>query len=136
MEGLLHKAGLQSPPDPSANFADVERLEMLYRDLARHEAFKDYMRRIHQVYSQTISQLRHGTLDKHGNQHDDECRAVLVCLERMLSFRPALARTYDSLKKRHDDLMDKAKEKQLGIHGPDRITGNWGSRSPFGRRQI
>lgn len=116
MEGLLHKAGLQ-PPLAAANGKDLQRLYGLYTDIERHEAWKDFMSRLRTMHDTTVQSLVHGTLDKFGNSHDDERRAVLVALERILSYVPAIRKQHEDLVRKLSELEEKAKFR--GIHPKD-----------------
>ncbi len=67
-------------------------------------------------------ELLDGTLDKFGNTRDNEKRAVLVALDRLLAFVPAVHRQFETLDAKKKEQEDKLKER-TGIHGDDVLMG-------------
>lgn len=116
MEDDLRAAGLR-PPTPLRKFAEVQAMHLAYEGVKSHSAWIDLMSRVEQYRQLTITQLVNGTLDKFGNEHDDERRAVLLGLERILAFPRMIARDYETLRKRQEQLEKRATID--GIHGDD-----------------
>ena len=103
MEDELSRAGLQHPL-PSATQEDLRFILELYGGIEKSAAWQDLTARIGQLRLQTIERLVHGTLDKFGNVQDNECRAVLLALERILSYLPTWRKDYNELMKKHQEL--------------------------------
>lgn len=133
MEDKLAEAGLLHPL-PLSSFSDIQSLEFHYRSIENSEAWLDFIGRINQLHKTTIQQIINGTLDKYGKQHDDEYRAVLLCLDRLLTFRASITAQYDTLKKKQDELIKRANERE-DIHTRD-IMATAGQSSSWGRRQF
>jgi hypothetical protein len=71
------------------------------------------------------NELLLGSVDKFGQPRDAEKRAVLMYVNRMLSFVPSINRQYDELSKRKEQQEDRAQRKEE-IHGTDVISTNAG----------
>lgn len=125
MEELLAAATLQSPMKVY-NYEDVTRLYVLYRGLDDNPAWKDYTARIVKAREEIKKELYLGSLDKHGNSRDNEKRAILSVLDRLLSFVPLLTSQYDTLTKRKAD-QEKKLSRRTGIHGQDELNINLGT---------
>jgi len=117
LEEVLRKKGFK--PEQYRTFGQVQRLSVAYRDIENSVAWKDYMARLEAMKKNISTEILLGTLDKFGNNSDDEKRAVLTYLERMLSFVPALHAHRDELAKKKEQM-----DKKVGgsIHGFDRIS--------------
>jgi hypothetical protein len=115
-------------------FIDIQRLEAWYCDIENTPGWKHFTSRIDMMRKATINDLMHGTLDKHGNSHDDERRAVLTCLERILGFRAVLHEDYEKLKNKQEEMLKRAEEAKGKIHGSDFLASQHSNR--FGKRQF
>lgn len=72
-------------------FPDLAYLRHQYADIQDKPAFKDFVYRIQQTRDGMEENLiRSDGLDKFGNKHDDEIRAVLHCLDTILGYIPAI----------------------------------------------
>lgn len=123
----MTKAGFPLPIQVS-KYADVARLHVLYTEIKKHAAWGDLMARVQRMRADIASELLTGTMDKFGNSRDSEKRAVLVSLDRILAFAPAVHRQYEQLTKKKEEQEEKLKRKS-GIHGEDVLQGT-SSESP------
>ena len=72
-------------------FDELAYLHAQYLDVESMPAFKDYLYRITQLKDgMTSSLINGGGLDKWGNNHDDEIRAVLHTLNTILAYIPSI----------------------------------------------
>ncbi len=88
------QAGLRPLLSASANtnkFEEQAYLTAQYNDIETMPAFKDFLYRIQQMREGILDNLiRGGGLDKWGNNHDDEIRAVLHTLNTLLAYVPTI----------------------------------------------
>jgi len=95
-----------------------------YSDVESSKAWQDLMSRLRKLRNDTQQEILNGTLDKFGNTHEDESRAVLFALNRILGFAPAVHEQYEFLRKKMDE-MEKRADQAFGLHGnePGRTYG-------------
>jgi hypothetical protein len=128
LEELLTEAGLPSPTQVS-NYEDVARLHGLYGALGSQPAWTDYVARMRRVRADLTSDLLHGKLDKFGNSRDNEKRAALHVIDRLLAFPIVLNKQFDELHEKKLKQEERAKVK-TGIHGNDVLSTTGESRHP------
>lgn len=107
------------------NYADVTRLYAMYQDLTRIPAWNDYLARISKAREEIKRELYLGTLDKNGHSRDNEKRAILITLDRLLAFVPLIEAQYITLTKRKQAQEEKFSHR-TGIHDQDVLTINTG----------
>lgn len=117
---------LQSPTQVY-KYTDVLKLHLAYVDAEKQAGYKDFFARLVKVRDELRSDLLQGTVDKFGNTRDNEKRAALMVLERMILFPNAVHRQYEELKRRKDEQDEKSKRK-TGIHDGDILNTTSGSK--------
>jgi len=76
------------------------------------------------VRKDLVAELLNGAVDKFGNSRDNEKRAALHVIERLLAFPAILNRQYEDLHDKKLKQEDRA-QRTTGIHGEDvlNVTG-------------
>lgn len=92
----------------------------MYSDLGHMDGWRDHTARLHKLRREIAGEILQGTLDKFGNSRDNEKRAVLFLLEKLISYPVALAAEFDSLTRKKAEMEEKARIK-TGIHNKDRL---------------
>lgn len=101
----------------ASKYNDVAHLHSIYTEVARQAAWLDFRARVFKMRTDIVAQLLAGTRDKFGQVRDDEKRAVLHVLDRLLAFPDMVSRQYDDLTKRKDEL--ERKHRRTSIHSED-----------------
>lgn len=108
LEESLKAAGL-FPVSPVLKFPEAARLDDMYRHVEALDGWRDYTARLKVMRDELVDELMRGTVDKFGKTRDDEKRAVLVYLDRMLIFPRLIHEQYDTLRKRQLEMEEKAR---------------------------
>ncbi len=92
----MAQAGLRPLLNSRANkFEELAYIHAQYADIEGTPAFKDFLYRLTQLREGMQSNLINGGgLDKWGNNHDDEIRAVLHALNTVLSYIPSIKQDF------------------------------------------
>lgn len=97
--------------------AALDKLVAIYADIDNSEAWKDFMARLLAMRNDIAAQLLSGTVDKFGHDNADAKRAVLVYLDRALTFVPAIRAQWLEFHKKHEEMRRKNDEfKSRGLH--------------------
>jgi uncharacterized protein (DUF3084 family) len=94
----------------------------MYDQLQSLEGWRDFTARLAAMREDTRQQLYLGTLDKWGQSHDDEKRAVLAFLDAILGFVPSLKEQWQDLKAKADEIEQRAQARG-DIHGGELSSG-------------
>lgn len=99
-------------------FETLKKQVAYYNRIAGEDGWKDFQYRLSQLREATKQAIERGGLDKWGNSHTEEQRAVLFLLDNLLTYVPAI-------KEQHDQIVaslqaDEAKAGQP-LYGMDRI---------------
>lgn len=89
-------------------YEQLESLAAGYNDVAKHRAWIDFRHKLAELRQVIISELLRGTLDKFGETRDNEKRAVLLFLDRILAIPYTLQEEYEKLRKRKDEMEKRA----------------------------
>lgn len=79
------------------------------------------MARLCRVRTDLTSELLNGVLDKFGNSRDNEKRAALHVIDRVIAFPIALTKQFEDLHAKKLK-MEKQAQQKTGIHGEDVLT--------------
>ncbi len=111
LEAHLRKAGYGALlPNQATKFEDLAYMRQQYADIQTKPAFKDFLHRITQARDGFMENIvRGGGLDKWGNNHDDEIRAVLHCLNTILGYIPAIEADFAKAEKNLQRLSEAGK---------------------------
>lgn len=105
----------------------------MYTDVENHPAWHDYLGRMQRIRGDFAQEILTGSLDKWGNSRDNEKRAVLLVLDRLLTFPSTVAQQFVEIDKHRAE-----QEKKLALsldtdwnlahthhREPEGITADW-----------
>ena len=123
MANLLKDSWWGAIQASDGTFETLKKQVALYNRLVGEEAWKDYQFRLAQLREATRSAIERGGLDKFGQRHDDEQRAVLFMLDNLLSYVPAIQEQYQGIvaNMKGDEALA-----GMPLYGEDKLMGSLG----------
>jgi len=85
--------------DTKLGASELALIHYRYQEIESHPAYLDLMHKLIKMRDDVRLNIERGTLDNHGNNHDDESRAVLYCLNSFLDHPHAYHRDFEKLAK-------------------------------------
>lgn len=103
-----------------ATFDEVARLHGMYMEVEHVIGWADFMSRLKLLRNNLASEILTGTLDKFGNSRDNEKRAALAVLDRIISLPGTIHRQYEDLNKRKEQMEQRSVNAEKdGYYGDD-----------------